>query len=287
MNSYCQISYYKDKKWGITFSNEIKLGDINKINKYKWISFDPNTVINGEQYKSIAFDGIDKEYVTKIKEIFDCEFRENKDLSISEILDKLSQLFSSTKLKNDTKKYLGLLGEICFIYKCKEMDIDAWKFYQKNQKDTIDFGFPSFSFEIKLANKEKRSFKMSLKQLEALRNNPSTQLCALITDIDSIKGQNLEDIFEKCVEGHEIFNNDLISNVKNEIFNLKKYSEKLFDEIKINIEKSNFLIFEKELLPEIELKDNNTLINAVFEIFIKDNGDSLSDFMSGYKNELR
>jgi hypothetical protein len=76
---------------------------------------------------------------------------------------------------------------------------------------------------------------------------------------------NLLDLFNS-IDGIKSFQykRDMIDELKNE-------NIEIFEKFKIVIEKSNFIFFNKDLLPKISVIEKNVLINATFEIFAAEN----------------
>ncbi len=270
MEIFKLYEYINGKDSGIIFNNEIKLGDLSNLNKYKWIKYKDNIKIENEPglYRGIAFDNVDINSIEMIKNIFNNKWSTRKFSNFSDLFIDVADIFKKTRNNEVTNKYLGLLGELAFIKKSQLLGINnILDFYSNGGFDRFDFHFKNnHHLDIKIGNINKGSFKLGLKQLENLTDEKKTHdISVIFPNWDSINGMNLLDLLNS-IDGIKGFQHerDLIDELKDE-------NIELFEKFKIVIEKSNFIFFNKDLLPKITIDEKNVLIKATFEIFAAEN----------------
>ena len=262
--------YVNGRDSGIIFNNEIELGDLSALDRYKWIKYRDNIKIENklDLYQGIAFNNVDISSIEMIKNIFNNKWSTKKYSNFTDLFIDVADIFKEIRSSEVINKYLGLLGELAFIKKSQMLGINnILDFYSNGNIDRFDFHFKdNHHLDIKIGNILKSSFKLGLKQLEDLTSeNKKHDISIIFPNWDSKNGMNLLDLFNS-IDGIKSFQykRDMIDELKNE-------NIEIFEKFKIVIEKSNFIFFNKDLLPKISVIEKNVLINATFEIFAAEN----------------
>lgn len=259
---------YEDwNHYGIIFDESVKIGDVKVFDQYKWIKFvDQIKLANDAKiYRGIVFDNVASRYIEIIVKNFNYEWNRAKFSLFSDLFVSYANIFEKTKKSNNKNKYLGLIGELAFIKKSQNLKINnILDFYFNNAFDRFDFHFINDKHvDIKLGNLTKRSFKLNLAQLESLTNEPNNHdVCIIFPYWDDHNGLNLMELFEK-IDGNKSLN-----LVRNSIEELKFENFQIFATHKIDINKSKFIFFKRDFLPRVKFEKINSLIDAIFEIFI-------------------
>lgn len=259
---------YKDSNnFGIAINKKIQIGDLKELEQYQWIKYDEDIKLNESEgfYNALAFYNIDEKYVDIIQELFRKEWENDNLIFVSQIIRNLADTFKKIKDKNDYKRYTGLLGELLFIKKCELLGFEVLDYFSYGGVDNFDFHFPNNkNIEVKYGNKESRSFSLNCKQLKELDENRSSSLAVVLTNLDSINGLNLLELFYSLKNKQHRNLQSALESIKE----LENTSKKIFDEFKVDIEKSDIFFIDKNYLPKIEIKQNNSLISGKFKLFI-------------------
>ncbi|MGL4343288.1 MAG: PD-(D/E)XK motif protein [Metamycoplasmataceae bacterium] len=267
--SFVIYKHNNSNDYGIATSRNISSGNIKNLEKYQWIRYANPIKLNDDEniYHSIVFNNLNEEYVKKIKELFEIEYKKDSSLTLEEIVLKLSNAFRKIREKNNLTKYLGLMGELLFIKKCEQIRFDVKDFYSYGSVDVFDFHFNNYDVEIKYGNKENRSFFINFKQLNELRKNNTNELIVVLTHFDTQNGLDLLELYQSIANNDHknlVVAYELINELQNE-------SNELFLEYKVIPEKSDYVFIDKTYLPSINIKENNCLISAKFKLFISEN----------------
>ena len=267
--NFSTFKYEKTNDYGIAIQTNILIGDLKELSKYQWIRYVKSVKLENDknEYHGIAFYNLDEEYVEVIRHLFEKEWRKDYSLTIANIMQSFSNVFKKIKHKSNVKKYLGLMGEMLLIKKSELLGQDIKDHYSYGEVDNFDFHFPNgANIEAKYGNKESRSFLINWKQLSGLIKNNNYQLTVVLTELDSINGLDLFDLFHSIKDNNH--KNLVVALEK--ITELRDTQEELFSEFKVVVEKSEFLFIDKSFLPKIEMKENNCLISGKFKLFINE-----------------
>lgn len=261
---------FDDYHYVIKINSKINPGKMDSI-QFLWIKYEHRARFIRKNEIEIApmliFQEVDKETLENIANILEIELSKHnlKSITLSEIINNLADLFKKIRQKNLKKTYIGLLSEMLFIWKNQEKQIDLKKYYQKNLYDQFDFKINKQTVEIKTLNTFKNTIKLNKKQLlNFLKTNVQIFVCEFY--FDSF-GSNLEDLFNL------IENNLQLKAVWEKIVFIKKNASHIFDEIKVNLEKSKIKKFDKNKInyKNIEFLEQNFVVNINIEInFIND-----------------
>lgn len=284
MNNFEVCPFADSRHYVIKINNpNIKAGKIEATN-FLWIKYAPSAtfMINGKIEKAamLIFQDVDKETLDHIAQMMEIEFNKHfGQITLSELVNNLASLFKQIRQKNLRRDYLGLLGELFFIWKNQANNLDVKNYYQQNQRDQFDFNINDQKIDIKVLNTSKNSIKLNKKQLiNFLQTN--TQIFACEFHIDSHK-TNLEQLFE------QIDNSINLKTTQEKILFIKNNAPDLFDEIKIDLDHSVIKKFSKEHLVnnKLDLLTENFIINIKAELhFIEDKSKNVYEFIKEYIN---
>ena len=252
---------------------------------FLWIKYEANATFKTndqiEKAPMLIFQEIDKKTLEHIAQMMEIEFNKHSgQIALSEIIKNLSDLFKQSRQKNLRKNYLGLLGELLFIYKNQTNHLDVKNYYQQNFKDQFDFNINDQKIDIKVLNTSKNSIKLNKKQLVNFLQTDA-QIFACEFHFDSHK-TNLEQLFDL------IENSIQLSAIKEKILFIKNNAASLFDEIKIDLDQSIIRKFNKEHLmsDKLDLLTKNFIINLSAELhFVEDKTKNVYQFIEEYINE--
>lgn len=269
--------------YGIRILKNINVGNINYLNSFLWIKYDEETPFSdGKKYQALIFNNVSIEMMETIKQAIEIEYNiDPQNISLSEILEKLSNFFKKIRKENLKKEYIGLLGELLFIYKMKQKNIEVINFYQKSLIDRFDFNFNGNKLDIKVVKLNERTFKINKKQLvNLIKYDYNVSIIELAFDTTK-NGKNLEDIF--------ILIND--SNSLNFVYErIKKFKdadENMFKNMKIDINQSNIYLYDKKWLKkqEDDFISNDSIVDAIFKIYFhNDLNKDIFEVIKGYIN---
>lgn len=273
-----------DNLFGIRIKKDvIDLGDINYINSFRFIKYTNDDGLDIE-YHHLSFDQyFDKITLSMICELLNVSFKKDRCQKISDILSKLKSIFSTKRYENIINDYIGLMCELFFIYKMQLEKINIVDEYQFNS-DEYDFNFINGSIEIKHFNKENKSFKMSPYQLKNIYNKKVEIICVYLSK-NSSTGINLKQLLE-LIQISNYSKKEIIYDKINELCDL---NTDIFNEWKIDLESSELIVLNKELLPTYEiitsLMNNQLFINGTLEFKIQEKKNDLKDLIKELKNE--
>lgn len=285
------------KSYGIAINkNELEVGNINDLNNFTSFKLDNNIKDNlfndDKEYIYICLSPIidNGDEIENIIDLICIEHDKNINNTLVDILNNLSAKFSKISKKNCLKKYIGLFGELSFIYYLQLKNINIIDNYQTNN-DLFDFHFNSFDFEIKFLSKLSSTITLSDRQLNWVHKQKNNHVIAINIEQNSIMGINLYQLFNKIK-----FNNcdpKKYLNILSKINNLKIESEELFTELKYDISTLSLVVINNEELPYIEFKKigiekSNIISSAKFKIFVnywQDNGEKINNIIELIKNE--
>ena len=270
MENFRFYEYEGSKDSGIIFDKKIKIGDFEMLTKYKSIKYEENVRINDESeiFNGIVFHNISEESVQKIRDLFNSEWSTNKFNNFGELFSEIAHIFRKIIDDHNTIRYFDLLSELAFIKKSQLLGIqNILDFYSKNNFDDFDFNFKDSKYvDVKNGNILDKSFKLSLKQFKDLSNKKKLHDISIIfPNWDAENGMNLLDLYNS-INGIKSF-----EYIREEIDEFYDKSSHLFKKYKIAIDKSYFIFFNKDLLPQIYLEEKKVLKNAAFEIFVTEN----------------
>lgn len=247
------------------------LRDIKKINfeyikyqgkkRFKKENIEQNT-IEFQECHCVLFDSIPKELVDEICNLIDKKLKQhNYKVSFYECLAYVVSLFR--KLIFPRKKDKELRGDICeaiFILKARELfNVDIAKYY-RGKDNLFDFYFDKAkkSVEVKGTTKCSGEIKINFRQI-----NETTNRDFFVVEYQFISdGYNILDLYEKIgIDKSEI--------IKQKYDKWKHYKDAEDDGKKliterylINLEHVQIYKYNNDLLPEINIKNYNSIKNV-------------------------
>ena len=244
---------YHNGFYGISISkNEISIGNKTFFDKLKHIKID-----DFENQYILAFKlNVSLNIIKSFIEMFNYEHKQNINSSLSDIISKFTDIFDVFETNDSINSLIGLISELVFIYSCNMHGIKIEDYYQYNY-DKYDISLPQGNYiELKHINESSKTITISESQLSSLNDND------LIVGIklfwDSIHGVdifwllnniNLNDLQKKFVRDQlNNFNNDEI---------IKR---------KVNIEKCDFRVIERNKLPYIDKNFKSIIVDANYKI---------------------
>ncbi len=263
--------------------NKIKLGDSQKINKFNFMKFD-DKVSETLNRHCIAFDSsFNKDTLDSIVDLFNIELNKDEHDNIESIIYKLASYFSTFRQENLYKEYLGLMSELFFIHKMKLEKIDVSNNYQY-LSDLYDFQFENGNVEIKTIKKESNSVKLNIDQLQYIRESGNELICVRLC-LASKTGTNILDLYNLIQFKDYKYNEIIMQKIKD----LQNNNHDIFEELKIDLAKTELLLFDKKALPNVEfinnLKNNESFISATFDFKVINSNESITKLIRELKND--
>lgn len=274
-------SYELDKNlFGVCIDKDlIDIGDIDKINSYRFINVD---FINGYDNKHLlAFDSfIDYDSIKLICDLFNNELLKNEKITIEKIINNIAGIFSKYRQDNIFKRYIGLFSELIFIHKLQENNIDITRYYQFDH-ELYDFSLENVFLEVKTVNKISSSIKLNAYQIDNLYSNNVEIICVNLLSSQH-NGKNLNELFSMI----KFDNIEHKKIVQDEITNIFNSNPDIFDHEKFLIDESYIEIFDKSILPKYnfanELINSKSFVNATFELKVSKSYKNVVDAIKGY-----
>ena len=273
-----------DNLYGIRILKQsINLGSLNKISEFTFIKLDDNNLLD-QDYFHLSFEHyFNIEILNSICQMMNTIHDNDSALSITDILISLKTIFSVKRNENILNEYLGLMGELFFIYKMQNFNIDILKFYQVD-KETYDFNFKNGSIEIKFMNKTNKTIHLNTEQLINIHQKNAEIICISLVK-DQTNGFNLYKIFNQ-IQFNDFEKKEII---KCKIDNLYNSNKNIFNEWKVETEISNILIFDKSFLPNVDIINqiykSKSFVNADFNFKVIESNENLYNLVERLVNE--
>lgn len=273
-----------DNLYGIRILKQsINLGNLNKISEFNFIKLDDNNLLD-QDYFHLSFEHyFNIEILNSICQMMNTIHDDDPTLNITDILISLKTIFSVKRNENILNEYLGLMGELFFIYKIQNFNIDILKFYQVD-KETYDFNFKNGSIEIKFMNKTNKTIHLNTEQLINIHKKNAEIICISLVK-DQTNGFNLYKIFNQ-IQFDDFEKKEII---KCKIDNLYNSNKNIFNEWKVEPEISNILIFDKSFLPNAniinQIYKSKSFVNADFNFKVIESNKNLYNLIERLVNE--
>ncbi|MDR0341322.1 MAG: hypothetical protein LBH55_03555 [Mycoplasmataceae bacterium] len=256
-----EIQTNDENKFSLGFPESLKVGDINKIEKFINIKYvgikDGNDELTGKEYKYHQVDFLynDKDFkeflLNKLNE------QENNEVSLSEILEDMGKLLANYIKEKDVEKIIGDLGEAYFLFLLEKNDIDWTKYYHIDDEEIYDFTINSLTYiDIKTSTNNKNLVHINLEQIKNVTNK---NINFIIIKVNKIRGKNtIIDILAKLK-----YKNNFINSM------IKKYSseeaKKIIELYTLDLDEEIYILDDK-LIPIIDINNKGALVKAKFEI---------------------
>ncbi|GAA5414925.1 hypothetical protein [Ureaplasma ceti] len=253
------LSDDKQSQYGIIASQaDIALGSLN-LNSYlsdiKILSRtnvqDTPELPKGIYWVLLFGKHASQEFVESMCILFNSQVHSQKNITIEAIIKRIEAIFKIKKEQDLKHVYKTKISELAFIKKCLSFNVNTFPFYKKDT-NKLNFHFPkNQNLGLVFTDNENENFYLSQSQLESINNCSKNELVVININWDSEEGVDLKDLLEdiRSVIYYEVW-----TEFKKEITEIYNSSPDLFVEYKINLNKTEFLFYDKTFLPKIQCK---------------------------------
>ena len=244
----------------IGFDIDIKKGD--KLPQYKNFEYIPPkeyvTNKGSKMLQILKFKNVTPERKKIISKILEAIEEFNENWTISGILEMFNEYFSKNDEDCLVSNLVGDIGEIVFILKLQELNIDYRKYYQMDEHSLYDFTFNKIYVDVKTTSEGKKIINMSKRQIENCQ-----RLWLFVCEINKIQGKlNVVNLL------------NMIKNKNRLIFEKLKYWQYKLDSNKrdvilswtVDLEKVKCYLIDSEVLPKIEIKKEGGLVDISLKL---------------------
>lgn len=247
----------------IGFDEHIQIGgSLQQFKNFEYVPVKKYDTINGPiNLHVLKFKNLDndkKELIFYILKNYVEHLDEDK-ITILDIIESFSEYFSKKDEDFLLDKLIGDLGEIVFILKLQDLDIDYSKYYQLDDNSLYDFNFNGHYVDVKTTSQARKLIYLTKRQAEA-----AEKISFLVCEINKLHGKlNIIDLLNLIEKKNKIIKEKI------DYWNNKyKTNSSVIDSWTIDLTNVVTYFVDDKTIPSISVLKNGGLIDIQLKVSV-------------------